>query len=172
MPKSKQQKQEFLEKIQAKIALSKAAVLSSDNGLNVKTVENLRKALKAQNGEYLVAKKTLLKKALGDLGNNEALDNLSGSVGIALSYEDELVPASILSKFAKENTTLTIGGGILENKFILADMVKKLASLPSKEVMLGKLVGTLQAPISGFVGALSGNLRNLVGVLNAIKEKK
>ncbi len=172
MPKSKQQKQEFLEKIQAKIALSKAAVLSSDNGLNVKTVENLRKALKAQNGEYLVAKKTLLKKALGDMGNDEALDNLSGSVAIALSYEDELVPARTLSKFAKENATLTIGGGILENKFILPEMVKKLASLPSKEVMLGKLVGTLQAPISGFVGVLSGNLRNLVGVLNAIKEKK
>ena len=103
---------------------------------------------------------------------DEALDNLSGSVGIALSYEDEVVPASIVSKFAKENTTLTIGGGILENKFILADMVKRLASLPSKEVMLAKLVGTMQAPISGFVGALRANLRNLVGVLNAIKEKK
>lgn len=172
MPKSKQQKQELLEKLQEKLASSKAAVLSSDNGLNVKTVENLRKALKEKNAEYLVTKKTLLKKALGDLEGVESLEDLSGSVAISLSYEDEAIAANILNKFAKENAALQIGGGLLENRFILPEMVKRLASLPSKEVMLAKLVGTLQAPVSGFVGALKGNLRNLVGVLNAIKEKK
>lgn len=172
MPKTKEQKKEILENIKDKLAKSKSVVFSSDTGMNVKSVEGLRKELKENGGEYIVAKKTLLRLATKDLGESEAIEDLNGSVGVVLSYDDEIVGAQLLNKYAKANKSLELGGGILEGKFILADMVKRLAVLPSKEELLAKLVGSLNSPMAGMVGVLSGNTRNLVGVLNAIKEKK
>lgn len=172
MPKNKQQKEEILHKIKDKIGKSKTILFSADQGLNVKTVEDLRKQLKTEGAEYLVAKKTLVKMAAKDLITGAELDAIQGSVGMTLSYEDEVSGAKILHKFAKANEKLNIAGGILENKFIDTAMVNRLASLPSKQELLAKLVGTIQAPVSGFVNVLSGNLRNFVGVLSAIKDKK
>lgn len=172
MPKTKEQKKEILESIKEKISKSKSVVFSSDTGMNVKTVEELRTQLRDNGGEYLVAKKTLLKIATKDLGESEVVDELNGSVGVILSYDDEIAGAQLANKFAKANKTMELGGGILEDKFILSEMVKRLATLPSKEELLAKLVGSLNSPMAGMVGVLSGNTRNLVGVLNAIKEKK
>ncbi len=172
MPQNKQQKAEVLQKIQDKLAKSKTILFSSDQGLNVKTVEDLRKQLKAEGAEYLVAKKTLVKMAAKDMLPVEELDKIQGSVGMVLSYEDEVSGAKILHKFAKANEKLNIAGGILENKYIDLAMIQRLAVLPSKQELLAKLVGTIQAPVSGFVRVLSGNLRNLVGVLSAIKDQK
>ena len=172
MPQNKEQKGEVLQKIQEKIAKSKTILFSADQGLNVKTVEDLRRQLKAEGAEYLVAKKTLIKMATKELMPNEELDKIDGSVGMTLSYEDEVSGAKILHKFAKANEKLNISGGILENKYIDTSVVQRLASLPSKHELLAKLVGTIQAPVSGLVNVLSGNLRNLVGVLGAIKDKK
>lgn len=172
MPKTKEQKKEALEIVKDKITQSKSVIFSADKGLAVKTVEALRKELRSKGGEYLVVKKTLLKKALGDLEGVETIDDLAGNVAATFSFEDEVSAASVLNKYVKANENLEMGGGVLESKIIMPEMVKKLANLPSKEQLLAKLVGTMQAPISGIVGVLQGNLRNLVGVLNAIKEKK
>ena len=117
--------------------------------------------------------KQILKKALADVEDAEQINDLTGSVALSLSYDDEVAAASVINKFAKANKeALSIGGGMLENKIILPEMVKRLANLPSKEQLLANLVGGLQAPISGMVNVLQGNLRNLVGVLSAIKDKK
>jgi large subunit ribosomal protein L10 len=172
MPKTKDQKKEILKNIKDKLADSKSVVFSSDNGLGVKTAQALRQELKSAGGEYLVIKKTLLKKALAEFEDSEQLDDLSGSIALSFSYEDEVAAASVLNKFAKDNDTLTLGGGLLENKLIMPEMIKRLATLPSKEQLLGQVVATMQAPISGMVNVLQGNLRNLVGVLSAIKDNK
>jgi len=172
MPKSKGQKKDFLDKLKDKLSKSKSTVFSSDNGLNVKTSEELRKELKNNGAEYLVAKKTLLKLATKDLGDSQEIDNLQGSVGVVLSYEDEIAGPRILNKFVKANETLELGGGILEGIFIMPDMVKRLANLPTREQLLANLVGSLKSPMVGMVGVLSGVQRNFVGVLSAIKDKK
>lgn len=172
MPKSKEQKNEQIKRIQEKLESSKGVVFSTDQGLKVKEVDILRSELRQNNAEYLVAKKTLLRKATNSILAEGDLDNLSGSVGIAFSYGDEVTAAKILNKFAKDHKAMTLGGGILENKYIVVDMVKRLAALPSREQLLSKLVGTLNNPMTGFVNVLSGNTRKLVYVLNAIKEKK
>ncbi len=172
MPKNKQQKAEILKKIEEKLDRSKAIVFSADQGLNVKAVETLRQQLKKEGAEYLVAKKTLVKKATKDLLSPEQFDDASGSVGLILSYDDEVTGAKILHKFAKGNDKVSIIGGVLENKFIDKAMVQRLAMLPSHDELLAKLIGSIQAPISGLVGVLSGNLRNLVGVLSAVRDKK
>lgn len=172
MPKTKEQKKEILEQIKDKLSKSKSVVFSSDTGLNVKTAQQLRNELRANGAEYFVAKKTLLQKATQSIGEEKVIDELSGSVGLTLSYDDEVAGVRVIDKFAKANEGLKLGGGILEGKFIMPDLVKTLASLPSKDQLLAKLVGTINAPVVGLVRVLSGTTRNFVGVLNAIKEKK
>ena len=171
MPKTKEQKRQILENLKDKLAKSKSVVFSSDTGLDVRTIEELRKEMKKNDAEYLVAKQTLLDIATKDLKDKD-LDSLEGSVAVTLSYEDEVSGAKILNKYAKGNETLALGGGILEGDYIMPDMVKRLATLPSKEELLAKLVGSLSSPMAGMVGVLSGVQRNFVGVLSAIKDKK
>ena len=171
MPKTRKQKEEALKGLKSKLADSKAVVFTSDTGLTVKEVEALRKELRANDSEYYVAKKTLLKKALENV-KEEDLKDLAGSFGVTFSFTDEVSAAKAINKVAKNNEKFNIAGGVLEKDFILPEMVKKLASIPSKEELLAKLVGSLKSPITGVVGVLGGNLRNLVGVLAAIKDKK
>ncbi|MFA5127265.1 MAG: 50S ribosomal protein L10 [Patescibacteria group bacterium] len=172
MPKNKQQKAEILKKIEEKLSKSKTIVFSTDQGLNVKAVQTLRQQLKQEGAEYLVAKKTLVKKATKDLLAPEKLDEIEGSVGLVLSYDDEVTGAKILHKFVKGNEKLDIVGGVLENKFIDRAMVQRLAILPGRNELLAKLLGSIKSPISGLVGVLSGNTRKLVYALSAIRDKK
>jgi len=172
MAKTKEQKKDILDVLKDKIAKSKSVVFSSDQGANVKSVETLRTELRQNGAEYMVTKKTLLRLATKDLEGENQVEDLRGSVGLTLSYEDEVIGAKLANKFAKDNETFELSGGILEGVFILPEKVKTLATLPGKEQLLAKLVGSLNAPISGMVSVLSGNTRNLLGVLNAIKEKK
>ena len=83
--------------------------------------------------------------------------------------EDAVAPAKIISDFIKETEKTEIKAGVLEGKVVDVAAVKALASLPSREVLLAKVLGSMNAPITGFVTALSGNIRNLLYVLNAIK---
>jgi large subunit ribosomal protein L10 len=96
----------------------------------------------------------------------------AGGVVSIFGTGDEVAPAQIIATFAKTHDVMTIFGGILEGKYIDAIKVTELSKLPSKEQLYAQLVGTLNAPISGFVNVLAGNLRGLVQVLNAIKEQK
>jgi large subunit ribosomal protein L10 len=89
-----------------------------------------------------------------------------------MAMTDEVSAAKVVHTFAKDNEIVTIYGGILEGKFIDASGVKSLASLPSKQELLAKVVGSLNAPVSGFVNVLAANIRNFVSVLSNIKDKK
>ena len=172
MSKTKEQKKDILKSIKDKLGKSKSIVFSGDTGLDVKTVEKLRKELREKGSEYFVTKKTLLKLADDKLAKEDSIKDLQGSLGVTCSYEDEIEGVKVVSKFAKDNEGLEIGGGVLEGKYILPDIVKKLSSLPSKEELLAKLVGSLNSPLTGIVGVLSGTTCNFVGVLSAIKDKK
>ncbi len=122
---------------------------------------------------FRVVKKTLVNKALKEGGQDPTpLDQIRGNIGIAFSLHDEVTPAKILAKAAKDNEQLRLHFGILAGKLIDAAAVKMLAALPSKEELLGKLVGTLVAPLRGFLNVLQGPQRNLLNVLVRIKEKK
>jgi len=114
----------------------------------------------------------LVKYAFKSAGLDIETESFDGSVASVFGHNDEVSPAQIVANFAKTHDMVKIFGGILEGKFIAADKVLALSRLPSKQQLLGQLVGTLNAPISGFVNVLAGNLRNLVGVLNNIKATK
>jgi len=175
MPKSKIQKGEISRTLSEKIKKAKSMVFAGFNALGVKDNEALRAKLRAENSEYYVAKKTLLNRALQDNKLDINVRDFDGKVAAIFSYEDEVAPAKILGNFRKDKDKegkIFFLGGILEGKLLSKKEVEDLSALPSKTELYAKLVGSLNAPISGFVNALAGNLRNLVNVLKAIEEKK
>lgn len=176
MPKNKQQKQDILSNLSEKIKKSKSVVFAGFNALGVKDNEALRSKLLQENSEYYVAKKTLINRAFKD-SKIEGLDTrqFDGKLATIFSYEDEVAPAKIIGEFRKDKekaNKIFFLGGILENKLLTKEQVEALSQLPSKTELYAKMVGSLNSPISGFVNVLAGNLRNLVGVLKAISEKK
>lgn len=174
MPKSKIQKQEILRNLTERIKKSKSIVFTGFNALGVKDNEVLRAKLREVHGEYYVAKKTLLERALKETGT-ENLDTktLNGKLAVIFSYEDEVSPAKAIDTFRKDKEDkIFFLGGILEGKLLSKTEVEALAKLPSKQELLSRLVGSMNAPVSGFVNVLAGNLRGLVTVLKAIEEKK
>ena len=172
MAKTRQHKEEEIQQLATSLKEAKAAVFANFQGLKVSESESLRTICREQNINYFVTKKTLLRLALKDLGLEVDTKSFDGGVSVVLGTDDEVAPAQTVAKFAKKHDVVTLFGGILENKFIDASNVTALSVLPSKEELLAKVVGSLNAPISGFVNVLAGNLRGLVNVLKAVKEAK
>jgi large subunit ribosomal protein L10 len=173
MPKTRLSKQEDVRSLEVKIKEAKAVVFAAYNGLGVKETEELRNQLRAEQGELIVAKKTLLNLALKSSTIEGAnAKNFDGQVAVLFSA-DEVSAAKLLKEFKKANKDkVDFAGGILEGKFIDKAGVIALADLPTKQQLLGHVVATINAPISGFVNVLAGNLRGLVNVMNAIKDSK
>ncbi|MCD4762034.1 50S ribosomal protein L10 [bacterium] len=173
MAKTKQQKKEMLADIKEKIDKSKSMVFTSFDSLGVKENEELRNKLKAEQSEYLVVKKTLLDIALKEkkIKGVDAKE-LEGKLAVVFGYEDEVAPAKIIAAFIKEyDEKIKFIGGFLENKYLDEDEINALSKLPSKQELYAKIVGSINAPVSGFVNVLAGNLRKLVYVIKAIEEK-
>ena len=173
MPKTKQKKQEISRDIKERLAKAKSVVFTSFNALTVKENEALRVELGKEQSEYYAAKKTLLARTLSEANIEVDARKFDGQVAITFGYADEVAPAKVLAKFIKDTDgRISFLGGIVDGKFVDALSIKALATLPSKEELYAKLVGSINAPISGFVNVLAGNLRSLVTVLSAIKDIK
>ncbi len=172
MAKTKEQKIKMAEDLQDKIKKSKSIILVNYEGLKVSDIQSLRKLLKKETIDYLVAKKTLFKRACAQTKLDIDPKAIPGNFALVFAYADEVAPAKILAKFAKDNEKLKIVAGILDGKLIAERQVIALSKLPSKPELLARLVGCINYPASGFVTVLAGNFRGLVQVLNAIKDKK
>jgi large subunit ribosomal protein L10 len=172
MAKTRLIKEDEVKKIEESFTTASSVVFSSYDKLTVAKSQILRRALRAAGVSFLACKKTLLERVLKARKLEVNVDELKGSIALAFGTTDEVAPAKILADFAKTNEALKIQGGLLENKFINSSKVLELAALPSKMEMLAQTVRTIQAPISGFVNVLAGNLRGLVNALNAIKDSK
>ncbi|PIP28568.1 MAG: 50S ribosomal protein L10 [Candidatus Moranbacteria bacterium CG23_combo_of_CG06-09_8_20_14_all_35_22] len=169
---TKLQKKEIVKDLAQKIKNSKAVVFSDFKGLSVKDMTILRSELREKNIDFKVLKKTLMTLALKDAGIEMDAKKMEGQIAVAVSSGDEVEASKIIAKMAKVNENLKISGGILGKKILSREEVMALSKLPSKEELLAKLVGTLNAPVSGFVNVLAGNLRGLVQVLKSISEVK
>lgn len=173
MAKTRAQKAEAISKIADRLKRMKGAAFSQAMGYTMADADKLRAKAAEKNVDVFVAKKTLLTLAAKEAGvTGLERDTLDGSILVAVSYTDEVSAAKLLKDLAKEKDTIKMLAGVLEGKFVSQEEVKRLADLPSKEQLLGQLVGTLNAPISGFVNVLAGNLRGLVTVLKAVGEQK
>lgn len=169
---TKDQKKNIVKDLAEKIKNSKSVVFSDFKGLKVKDMTDLRKELRKEGTDMKVVKKTLMNLALKDAGIEMDTNKFEGQIAVTVSEQDEVAAAKIIAKFAKANENLKIVGGILGTKVLAKEEVTALAKLPSKEELLAKLVGTLNAPVSGFVNVLAGNIRGLVTVLKAVADKK
>lgn len=172
MAKTREQKEAMVAELADKLGRMKAAVFTSVSGYTMGDADSLRSKGRAEGVEIMVAKKTLLKRALQEKGIEVDVSALEGSVLATLAYNDEVSAAKLMADFLKGRETMAILGGILEGKSVDASAVKTLAKLPGKQELLAKVVGSLNAPVSGFVNVLAGNLRGLVTVLNAVKDQK
>ena len=172
MAVSRKEKESILSDLEEQLTGAKSIVFADYRGSTVKQVDNLRKKLRSENVSTKVAKVTLIRKALEKQGVDVSAMDFKAPVAMLVSKEDEVGPARILVDFIKENKNVQVLLGVMDNKVITSAEVKALAALPSKQELLGQVVRTINAPVSGFVNVLAGNLRSLVYVMNAIKESK
>jgi large subunit ribosomal protein L10 len=147
--------------IKEKMQKAQGIVFAKYQGLTVEEDTELRRKLREAGVEYKVYKNTLTTLAAKELGFDGIINYLEGPVSVAFGYDDATAPARILNDFAKDHKKLELKAGIVEGTIYDTEGVKKLASIPSREVLIAKLLGSFKAPLS-----------NLVYLLNAISEKK
>jgi large subunit ribosomal protein L10 len=165
-------KKQLVSKLAEKLKNSVSGVLVDYKGITVENDIKLRVEMRKAGVYYSVQKNSIIRLAAKEAGINGLDDALNGTTAIAISENDLTSAAKILSKFAEGKDNFNIKAGFVEGKTVSAADVDVLANLPSKEVLVAKFLGGMNAPISGFVNVLNGNLRGLVVALNAIAEKK
>ena len=166
------EKKRIAEDLQGRFEKSTIVILTDYKGLDVSAMNTLRRKLREANTEYQVAKNSLLVRA--SEGNDVSLikDQFKGPSAIALSYDDPVAPAKVLTDFLKENKKFEIKVGVLNGKVVDFNGIKALSSLPSREVLLAHVLSTMNAVPTALVTALSDVPRRLLNVLQAIKDQK
>ncbi len=170
---SRQAKEETLASLQDKLQRTKGLIFTHYQGLTVKDITELRRTLRQHDVELVVAKKTLLRKALAASGYDPAvMDRLEGSIALAFGFVDEVMPAKLLQQFAKDHPAVALIGGIVAGQVMDANQAVALAKLPGRDELRAKTVWILGSPLSGTVNVLAGPLRGLINILNALKDKQ
>jgi len=161
-----------------KLSRAKMVVLTDYSGLPVNLQRELRQKITAAGGQFVVAKNTLFKLALGEKTKQIPPDVeavLRGPTAYLFAYEDEITPVKALVEFSKAHELPKSKLGILfkpQDRILSIDEINDLAQLPARNQLLTQLVASLNSPMSGLANVISGNLRKLVIILQAIKEKK
>ena len=168
----KDEKKLIAEKLKEKFSKSKVVIVTDYKGLDVMAINALRRKLREADIEYQVAKNTLLIRASEGTDVAGIKDYFVGPSAIAISYEDPVAPAKVLTDFAKENQKFEIKAGVMGNKLMDAADIKSLASLPSREILLGQVLSTMNGVPTAFVRVLNGVIGNFLNVLNALKDQK
>ncbi|MCL2390238.1 MAG: 50S ribosomal protein L10 [Endomicrobia bacterium] len=169
MPNLKNQQE--LKSLTEKFKAMKGLILTEYHGLNVEEISELRSKLRPLNSEYTVVKNTLSEIALKEMGI-ETGDNFIGPTALVIENGDIVSPAKVVVEFAKTHAKLRVKAGFIEGKFVNAAVVEQLSALPSREVLIAKMLGSMNSPITGFVNVLAANIRGLVTVLDAISKKQ
>ena len=169
-------KVEEIKQIKDRVEGAKAIVLVDYKGIDIEQVNSLRTRMRNAKVDYFVSKNTFIKIALNDLGITSLDDVLKGPTAVAVSLEDEVAPARELAKFKKEEMKdkafPSFKAGYISGSLIDVEGLTKFADLPSKEQLLSMVLQGMNAPISGFVGALSGVLKKFVYAIDAIANKQ
>lgn len=161
MGKNREIKEAKVSEIREKMEKAQGIIFAKYQGLTVEEDTELRKTLREAGVEYKVYKNTLTTLAAKELGFDGIVDALEGPLSVAFGNEDPTVPAKVLNDFAKNHKKLELVAGIVQGEIFDEAKVKQLATIPSREVLIAKLLGSFKAPLS-----------NLAYLLNAIKEQK
>jgi large subunit ribosomal protein L10 len=150
---------------------ARSVVLNDFTGLNVEKISELRRRCRESGVEFRVIKNTLARRSLKGTRAEELEQYFDGPTALAISRESENLSAQVLVKFAQEHESPKLKAGVVEGKVIDAARVLTLATLPSKNELMSKLLGGIKSPGDRLVSVLQGSLRNLLYALNAIVEK-
>ncbi|QTA85360.1 50S ribosomal protein L10 [Desulfonema magnum] len=173
-------KKEIAESLHEKFAKSQIVIVTDYKGLDVMTMNDLRKKLRTESPpsepgggtEYRVAKNSLLTRASENTDAALISDQFRGPVAVALGYDDPVAPAKVLTEFAKENEKLEIKGGVMKGKVLDPDAIRRLSALPSREVLLSQALSAMNGVPGSFVRVLAGTLQQLMNVFQALQEQK
>lgn len=169
---NKQEKIEMVAALREKFSRAKMALLTDYRGMSVSEMTGLRRKLRGASVEYGVVKNSLARIASDGTTLEPIKDQFEGPTAVVLSYEDPVAPAKILTDALKENKYLAIRTGVFEGAVLSKAEIAALASLPSREALLGMFLRVLQSPLTGLMTVMQAPLRNLLNALNAVKEKK
>ena len=172
MSANQEAKKLVVEEIKQKIQDSKSVVLVKFNGLTVAEDTELRREFRKNNVEYKVLKNTLIKIAFNDLGITDFDEDLNGPTSVAFGADETGASKVIIDAVKKYDKKVSVKSAFVDGAKVDEAGVKELAAMPSKEELIAKMLGSMQAPISNFVGVLSAMPRGLVVALNAIAEQK
>ena len=164
-------KAEAIEEISGKLKQAKALVITDYRGLTVAQLQDLRRKLRAANIDYVVVKNTLARRAADENGLQELKTQLVGPVGMAIGYDDPVAAARVVNDYIRQTRRLVIQSGLLGKQVLTADGVRQLADLPSREVLLGQLAGTLNHSVAQLAGAMQGAINKLANGLEAYRQK-
>jgi large subunit ribosomal protein L10 len=167
-----EEKKQFVQELKQRLEKACVAILTDYKGLDVQTITELRAKLREANIEYQVIKNTMLRLASEGTGVEAIKESFKGPSAIALSYDDPVAPAKILTEFAKTNDKLQIKIGVMDGKVMDLSAIKALSDLPSREQLLAILLSAMNGVPRALVTALSDVPRRMVNVLQAIKEQK
>lgn len=175
MAKARNVKEQRVSKLTNDLKGIGSIVFTDFTGINVEQMEVLRKKMRDNQVVFTITKNTLLKKVFADIGideNEKVYELMQGPTAIAYS-SDEVMPVKIIKEFAKANKgLLQIKGGFVAGDSLDIEQMVKLADVPGKEILMSKLLGSMQSPLQGFVSVSSGIIRKFLFALNAVKESK
>ncbi|HHY82847.1 MAG TPA: 50S ribosomal protein L10 [Clostridiales bacterium] len=169
---AREEKAQVVAEIKEKLTGYSSAILIDYRGLTVEEVTQLRKEFRNSGVDYKVYKNTLTEIAAKEVGLDGLIPFLKGPTAIAFGVKDPVAPAKVLTESMKKLKKMEFKAGVVEGKVIDVDGIKALADLPSREELIAKMLGSMNAPISGLVTVLGGTIRSLLYALNAIKEAK
>jgi large subunit ribosomal protein L10 len=170
---NKQTKQQVVADVHEKLAKANAVFLADFRGMSVEKATTLRNDLRGAEVEYRVVKNTLLEIASADTSAAALAPHFKGPTAVAFTYSDPVAAAKVLAKYAKDQqAAFKLKGGVLSGKMISVADIQALAELPSREVLIAKMLGSMNAPATNFVGLLAAVPGSFVRALDAIRQQK
>ena len=171
---NRSEKEQVIEDMKEKVLRAKGLYFADFTGITVEEVNELRREFRKQNIDYRVVKNTLARKALERAtGYDTVLDRLVGHTGIAFAYEDPVAPAKLIKKFReKHDNKLSLKICVIDKQVFEESRLNELASLPTRGELMAGILGTIQSPIAGVIGAVNALARDLVSIIGQIEKKK
>lgn len=169
---NREEKQQVVDSLSQEIGQATNAFLIEFKGITVPQVTQLRKQVRESGSRYVVVKNTLALIALKDSAMIELREKFSGETAVAYNSGDAVALAKALSKFAKDVPAMSFKGAMLDGKVVAASQIETIASLPSREELVSRLLFMLQSPIRGLVTVLQANIRNLAVVLDQVAKQR
>jgi len=169
---AKPEKEAAVAELTAKLKESYGAIVTDYRGLPVKALSDLRRQLRAAGAEYRVVKNTLMLRAAREVGIEQMGDALNGPTAVVFTGDDPATPTKAILTFARQSGLPQIRAAVLGGKLYPAERVQELATLPSRDIMVARVIGAIQGPVAGLVMTLQGIIGALPATLQALAQKR